>query len=358
VTELHRLRQLRDEMSVVQRAHSVQARNKDLAAESDQLRHLLEEAPGFVAVLEGKDHTFRMANKAYRQLVGQRDIVGKPLEEALPEVVEQGFTDLLRQVQDSGKPFVARGKKVLLRNGPTGQMEVLYLDFIYQPILNEEGLVSGVFVQGHDVTDQVEAEQHQKLLIDELNHRVKNTLAIVCGLAAQSFRKNSGSLDGLMIFNARLAALAAAHSLLTEVSWEAADLAGVIQAGIGAVTGIDLERLTISGPAVSIAPQVATSVTMVIHELSTNAVKYGALSGTSGRVDVTWAIDDQKSGRMLSLAWIESGGPAVVPPDRMGFGTRLIKRGFSSNVEASANIQFLPSGLCCRFVTFLQGDDA
>ncbi len=219
VTELEDLRRLRDEMGVVQRASAVQQRNRSLVEETDQLRSLFEQAPGFIAILQGPELRFVIANAAYRALVGRRDLIGLPLAQALPEVVDQGFAELLDQVLRSGEPFVGRRVKVTLENAPA-QHEERYLDFIYQPIVARDGQVSGIFVQGHDVTEEVEAEERQKLLINELNHRVKNTLAVVQGLAMQSFRSLPGAQEARVTFDARLNALAAAHSLLTDRNWD------------------------------------------------------------------------------------------------------------------------------------------
>jgi two-component sensor histidine kinase len=358
VTELHSLRSLRDGASLVERANAVQARNRDLAEESEQLRNLLEKAPGFVGVLSGPTHIFIMANEAYRRLVGERDLVGYSVAEALPEVVEQGFIDLLDQVHSSRNAHVALRQKVALRNAPSGESQDRFLDFIYQPIFTDSGEVSGVLVQGHDVSDQVEAEEHQKRLINELNHRVKNTLAIVQSLAMQSFRKSPTPADGLTAFTARLAALSAAHNLLTRANWEAASLDDVLRAGIEATAGFHRGRFRMSGPAVTLQPQVATSVAMLVHELSTNALRYGALASSDGWVDIRWSIAANGMGRELAFDWSEQGGPRIEAPVRRGFGTRLIERGFASDKASSVSMTFPPSGLQCRIVAHIAGEAA
>jgi PAS domain S-box-containing protein len=356
VTELHSLRRLRDEMGLVQRAQALQARNRDLADESEQLRNLLEKAPGFVAVLSGPDHLFLMANEAYRSLVGGRDLAGKSVAEALPEVVEQGFVDLLTQVRDTATRHVARREKVVLQNEPSSGSAERYLDFLYEPILAEGGQVSGVFVQGHDVTDQVEAEEHQKLLINELNHRVKNTLAIVQGLASQSFRRTASIEGGLAAFTARLAALSSAHSLLTRGNWEAASVADILSTTLEATAGADASRVRLAGPDVTLHPQVATALAMIAHELATNAIKYGALSAPEGRVIVEWRAEELGGSQIIGLEWTESGGPPVEKPTRRGFGTRLIERGISADQRSEVSVDFAPAGLTCRIVAHLSGE--
>lgn len=230
---------------------------------------------------------------------------------------------------------------------PGGPVDERFLDFIYQPIFDDDGRVTGVFVQGHDVTEQVEAEERQKLLINELNHRVKNTLAIVQGLAIQSFRRIANSEEAQRTFSSRLNALAAAHSLLTDRSWEAARLEDTLRRSVEATAGQDTDRVHFQGPDVTLRPQVAVAVAMIVHELSTNAIKYGALSRDSGMVQVTWDIDQREDRQLIRIEWIESGGPRVEKPNRQGFGTRLIERGLAAEKGSSVVVDFAPEGLRC-----------
>ena len=296
VTELHRLRTLaadngehaREATGMFERAHAVQEANQSLAQETQRLRTLFEQAPGFIAVISAGDLRFQLANAAYRRLVGGRDVVGKTVADALPEVVEQGFPDLLRQVMTTREAFVGRGVGVMLESEGSDGLEERFLDFVYQPIISIDGEATGVFVQGHDVTDQKRGEEHQQLLIHELNHRVKNTLSIVQALAMQSFNDNAEPAAARRTFDARLTALSAAHNLLTMENWESAGLLETIKASIAATAGANIDRVSIAGPDTVIAPQTAVSVAMAIHELCTNAIKYGALSNDAGTVEVRW----------------------------------------------------------------------
>ncbi|WP_243368710.1 PAS domain-containing protein [Microvirga solisilvae] len=170
VTELHQLRNLAKtsalltgpsaliETDMFRRAQAVQEVNQSLSKERQHLQELFEQAPGFIAALSGTDHVFTMANAAYRQVVGRNDLIGKSVREALPEVVEQGFIGLLDRVHQTGEPFVGRGVRIVLQQSPEDQPEEHFLDFVYQPIFSRDGTVSGIFVQGHDVTDHRRAE--------------------------------------------------------------------------------------------------------------------------------------------------------------------------------------------------------
>jgi two-component sensor histidine kinase len=335
----------RDTASVVRRAEAVEQRWRGATKELERLRALLEQAPGFVAVLAGPEHRFVMSNAAYRRLIGERDLDGKSVAEALPEIAEQGFVDILDKVMETGEPYFGRREKVMLKSGEHDELRERHLEFIFQPISGPDRF-DGVLVQGYDVTEEVLAEDSQRILINELNHRVKNTLAVVQGLAQQSFKgdKQNPQLD---IFVERLAALASAHSLLTERRWESADLRTIVRGALEATAGTQQSRYTLDGPDIRLEPQPAVALSMVIHELSTNAVKYGAFSTDDGSVDIQWSFEAGEDGGTLILDWRESGGPSVATPDRTGFGSRLIQRGLGTP-GSRTTIEYLPDGLHCR----------
>ena len=162
---------------VLDRARSVQQANQSLDAERRYLRRLFEQAPGFVAILRGPEMVFELANPAYLRTVGNRDILGKPLPEALPETVEQGFAALLRRVLTTGEPFVGRGVPVRLRNTPDAAPEELFLDFVYQPLVAPDGTINGVFVQGNDITEQKRAQDELSRYREHLEELVRERTA-------------------------------------------------------------------------------------------------------------------------------------------------------------------------------------
>ncbi|HKT76305.1 MAG TPA: response regulator [Sphingobium sp.] len=206
-------------------------------------------------------------------------------------------------------------------------------------LLNGLGRLVSVNVQILDVTERKRAEDTQKLLIGELNHRVKNTLASVQAIAVQTLRHSSGPSDFAPTFTGRIHALARAHSLLSSSTWQGAALRDLIsgQLDIGA---IDLAQLKIEGPDLELAPELALHVALILHELVTNAHKYGALCTPAGEVCLSWKIE----GDRLRILWAESGGPAVAIPTRKGFGTALIERSLKAE-GGQASVAYDPRGV-------------
>jgi two-component sensor histidine kinase len=321
--------------------------NRRLTAESAFLRDLFEQTPSFMALMTGPEHHFVLSNNAYKQLIGGRDVVGKPISEALPEVVEQGFVGLLDAVYRSGKPHLGSGTRVMLQAPGQAEPKEHFLDFIYQPLRNAAGDVTGIFVEGQDVTDRLRGEQHLRLVVNELNHRVKNTLAMIQAVAAQTFRSAEDLPGAQRSFSARIMALARANDLLTGENWEGASLADVVAGASVALGGNEPGRFTARGPEVRLSPKAALSLSMAMHELGTNAVKYGALSNDTGRVDVRWSVAPERGREMMRIEWRESGGPPVAAPSRRGFGSRLVERGLAGEMGGTVQLRFEPSGVVC-----------
>jgi two-component sensor histidine kinase len=205
-----------------------------------------------------------------------------------------------------------------------------------------------------DITEHKRSEEHLRLLINELNHRVKNTLATVQSLASQSFRglKSNGGqeLPALYAaFEARLFALARGHDILTRENWEGAGLGEIVAQAFAPYCGVsdDCSRIQVDGPDLRVAPSMALSLSMAMHELCTNAVKYGALGAPAGRVHVSWSTLDTLSGLRLAMRWEEHGGPPVSPPSRKGFGSRLIQEGLARELNGEVRLIYQPQGLIC-----------
>ncbi len=337
--------------AVFRRAQHVQEANLRLEDERNRLVEMFMQAPGFVAVLSGPGHVFQMYNADYQQLIGHRDVAGLPIREALPELAGQGYYEFLDEVFATGEPYEGRESLVQLRRRPDGPLESVYLNFIYQPIRNEAGAVVGIFVQGHDVTGNVQAAQRQKLMIDELNHRVKNTLATVQSIAIQTARSHADPATFAETFQSRIMALSHTHNLLTRTHWEGAELRAILEHETEAYGST---RITLNGPHIALPPAVALSLGMIFHELATNAAKYGALSAPQGRVLVDWALADQRAPR-LQLSWREIGGPPIAEPDRKGFGSRLIERNIRHDLAGVIDLVYAPEGLIADLTVPLDG---
>ncbi|WP_297512361.1 sensor histidine kinase [uncultured Caulobacter sp.] len=321
---------------------SVLRRVETLQSQSFQIRRLFMLAPSFVAVLRGPNHVFDFANESYLRLIGRRDIVGRPLREALPEIRDQGFIPLLDELLRSGQPFIGRDVPVMLARSPGEPMEERFLDFIYQPILGEDGGVSGIFVEGSDMTERVLANQRQRLLLDELNHRVKNTLATVQAIAQQTLRGATTPESFAAAFESRLLALSQTHNALTDSQWAGAGLRQILIQELGPYGA---ERVSLDGPDVHLPARVALSLGMVFHELATNAAKYGALSN-AGRLALTWSVTEDEN---LVFEWRETGGPPARRPERRGFGSRLIERSISGELRGRIDTDYGSTGLVVRF---------
>lgn len=221
------------------------------------------------------------------------------------------------------------------------------------PVRTANGGARQFVVLTEDITEAREAEEHRALLLRELNHRVKNTLAVVQAIARQTFSDVPGAEEGLHRFAGRLGALSQAHALLTDAQWDSARLAEIVEFSARTCAR---ERFDISGPDITLPPQAAVSIAMALHELCTNALKYGALKAPDGRIGVHWTLTGDDTPR-LNLEWRESGGPPVKPPGRRGFGSRMVEQALAGELDGAVSMDFAPSGLVCQISAPLPGVD-
>jgi two-component sensor histidine kinase len=347
VTDIVRLRQAaslpfrRGETQLLERAREAEEQHRALLSESAEFRRLFQLAPGFFAVLSGPDHVFTFANDAYVRLVGERQLIGKSVREAIPEVDDQGMLDLLDQVYRTGMQYQAEARSVMIRNPDSDELQETFLDFSYDAIRDAEGNITGVFVQGSDRSEDVKRQHRQGLLLAELNHRVKNTLASVQSIVSQTLRSAPDPATAKKDIASRLAALSKAHNLLSAQEWTSADLGEIIGQEVAV---FDPERISLKGPRFTVSPRASISLAMLVHELSTNAVKYGALSSESGNVAIDWREEPDGN---LKLTWRETGGPPTAQPDRKGFGTRLIESIVSGEFGGEYEPCFFEEGFSC-----------
>lgn len=252
--------------------------------------------------------------------------------DVLPDVMEKWKSSIA-----SGEPF----EMVFPLKGADG----VFRPFLTRvaPSRNADGKIVAWFGMNTDVTEQRRHEEDLKLLVAELNHRVRNNLSVIHAVAVQTFRRARSVEEGLEIFEARLMAIAAAHNVLTTDNWLGADIRPVIE---NAVMPFGRGRFEIEGPALWLPPKKVLALSMALHELLTNAAKYGALSVADGNVRITWHVD--QTADRLKLAWTERGGPPVTPPTRQGFGSQLIERVLAADLEGSTALEFDPAGVVCR----------
>jgi signal transduction histidine kinase/CheY-like chemotaxis protein len=215
-------------------------------------------------------------------------------------------------------------------------------DYVSKPFSARE-LLARVRANLQSARVRKQAERHRELLVNELNHRVKNTLTAVQSLAMQTLRNAQNLDDGRRAFDARLIALSKAHDILVRENWEAAGLREIVAEALAAHGGAMERRLQFDGPDIRLRPKVAVALSMALHELATNAAKYGALSNQAGHVAIAWSIAQPS----FQLRWTEAGGPPVVAPRRRGFGSRLIEQGLSHEFGGQVDLAFETSGVIC-----------
>jgi len=198
------------------------------------------------------------------------------------------------------------------------------------------------------IEERQRTHERQSLLIRELHHRVKNTLATVQGLLGATARSTRSVEEFYHSFASRIVSLANTHNLLTEDYWQTASLHEILKAELSPYDNDDARRLVLAGPMVELSADLAVPTGMAIHELTTNAAKYGALSSPQGRVEVTWDVTNLDERRMLQLRWAEHGGPPVAKPNRKGFGSTLLERVLTAQCSAEIRFDFEPEGLRFR----------
>jgi two-component sensor histidine kinase len=288
-------------------------------ADGVRLKSLFERAPGFVAVLEGPSHTFNFANHAYRRLIGDRDLIGRTVRAVLPELEGQGFFELLDRVYATGLAHVGRGTPIMFSRSAEREPEQSYLDFLYEPMRGPDNQIIGIFVQGSDVTARVLADENQALLMGEMTHRVKNALATVLGLA-RLLSMSAASVEQFMeALSARVLAMAKIQDLLTAGRSEPVSVCEVIKVELAPYIG---ERVALNCEDLVIEAAAGVNLSLIVHELLTNALKYGALSVLGGHLEVS--CRDAEGG--AALVWTETTMAPLHDIGAPGFGAQLINR--------------------------------
>lgn len=291
-----------------------------------------------VAILEGIGEGFYALDSEWRITRFNSEAArhfGRPASEMVGRILWDVFPHAAET--DLGRVFLdAMARRATVRSEtPSVVVGPRRLAFRLFPLGDGMGIVF------RDVTDLRNAEEHRELLINELNHRAKNTLAMVQAIAAQTFKGVDASVRA--DFDQRLMTLSSVHNLLTDQNWDSAELRDVVRASLRPHLGGERVRLSYRGPDLRLKPRSAVAMSMALHELGTNALKYGALSNEAGRVTLDWKAD----GSRFRFKWEESGGPSIAPPKHTGFGSRMIERGLASELQGDVSIDYRPAGVVC-----------
>ena len=295
---------------------------------------------GLAAILDGIGEGFYAVDRDWRIILfngeaakhfrcAPADMLGRILWDALPGARETALGQIFHKVMASRETIRSETESVIFGGR--------FLSYRLFPLGDGMGVVF------RDITDRKRAEEQRDLLVKELEHRVKNTLSLVQSIAAQSFRNSGVDPAVQRAFEARLITLSNVHGVLTQRGWDSADLHDVVSSALRPHAALDRERFTVTGPALRLGPKSAVALSMAVHELCTNAIKYGALSADSGHVDIDWR---EENGR-LRWQWRERGGPPVAQPSRTGFGSRMIERALAMQLSGTVTIDYRTTGLVC-----------
>lgn len=309
-------------------------------AASERLRQVLNRVVAFVGVLD-LDGVLLEANEPALEAADlvAADVVGKPFWDcywwSYDAATQARLRDAVRRA--------AAGETVRydseIRIGETARLTI---DFQLAPLLNDDGTVTQLIPSAVDITERAATEAHRELLVHELSHRVKNTLANIRSIAANTLR-GADSLDVFRLaFEGRLAAVSSCHELLMKTDHASAPLPQLVHSQLAPFIGRSAGALKVDGPAIRISGHAVLPIALVLHELATNAGKYGALASPSGQVTISWR---RESPQGVRLSWREQGGPKVEPPTRRGFGSALIDESLSYSLGASCERTFPSEGV-------------
>jgi PAS domain S-box-containing protein len=327
----------------------LRVRQAEAAQRSIELRfaQFAQASPDVLWIYDVDFERFEYVSPSVKELLGHT-----------PEEVEADPDIWLNKIEDTDRPAV---QKMLGDTKDDGQEPVEYRivrDGTQRWVRDKAFLLPAEASHGprvaglaRDVTEAKRAEQQRELLIGELNHRVKNTLALVQALAAHTRHAAISPTDFEQAFTSRLHALGHAHDLLTQTHWKGTTLHQVIETALApfSVYGSSQARVEVEGPQVWLNSNTAVTLTLAFHELATNAAKYGALSANQGRVKIFWEAQPTGAPKEILLQWRESGGPVVEAPSRKGFGTMLIEKVLAYEAEGEAKLDFLPTGVAFVF---------
>jgi PAS domain S-box-containing protein len=341
---------VRDVQSQRKLAQSLEEATVELAGEVTSVRaELSDTALRFDAALRTAPIVITSQDRELRYLWMRNALVGRPPEWFI------GKTDAEVMPEPARSRLIA-GKEEALRSGEARSFEVFvpgiadgegaWYDFHVEPTRDENGSIDGVTAVAMEVTERKKRESHVRLLMRELAHRSKNTLAVTQAMARQTAANSDSLKEFLERFGERLDALGRAHGLLVNEGWTGARIDDLVRSQLGHYSQLAGRQIFMSGPDLTLPTEMIQNIGLALHELATNAAKYGALSTPEGRVDIAWTAVPRPDGAMdVTIGWTESGGPEVRPPTRRGFGQIVIERTVARAVGGTVELDYRPEGM-------------
>lgn len=337
--ERNKLVRLQGELAALE--DEVARRKAELARTDDRMRFALKAGRIGSWTLDLADRRLE-ASDICKENFGRSASEPFPYEELLAAIVPADRERMQEAVQTS---IAERGDYDIEYRARTPNGEERWLHVRGQTFYDPEGRPLSMAGVSIDVTERKRGEEHRRLLADELTHRVKNSMATMQSIAHQTLRNAGGLDEARETLDARLASLAAAHDALIRGDWGGATLGEIVERALQPFRSGAARRFTVAGPEVWLSPRASLAFVMALHELATNAVKYGALSNDSGRVVLDWGIVEGWQPPHLWLRWEEIGGPPVAKPKRNGFGSRMIERALAMELGGTARIAYRPGGV-------------
>jgi PAS domain S-box-containing protein len=294
---------------------------------------------------EKPDNPIIFANDSFLSLTGynREEVLGKSFNFLMANGSD---AEALTRIKAEFKGSSSSGMEVLCRRKDGGEF---WAAVFVSPVRDARGDIVQYFASFVDLTKHKENETQSKMLIDELNHRVKNILSTVQSIVWQTLRTPSNPKVIRESIESRLFALSRSHDLLTREKWESAGLLDIVHDALEpfGVSGGRADRIVMTGENIRFPPKAALALGIAFNELATNAVKYGALSNAVGSILIGWTMETAPAGRRLLLSWKEKDGPPVTPPAHKGFGSRVIERGLALELESTTHLDYRPDGLVC-----------
>ena len=329
----------------ISHTRSLESEQRRLAAELGEALQRYETA------LRGSNVTVFTQDQHLRYTSISNQFLGRQVDEII------GHTDL-ELVPPARRDTMIACKREALESGTPKDCEVCisengverYFDMHIEPLRDLKGQIVGITCAAVDVTERKEGEAHLRLLMRELTHRSKNLLAVIQAMARQTARHSGSTELFVERFSARLQALAMSHDLLVQEGWHGASLHDLVKSQLGHYLDREQAQITYEGPSILLKPEAAQGLGLGLHELATNAAKYGALSTPLGRVEIRWRRLPASEGHGVEILWHERGGPAVTAPTARGFGSMVIERHLANTLDGEVNLHFTARGVECSIL--------